>query len=75
VEILLYMMIYLFFGGIIIRNVSVYILAILCLLFISVASCSLDSGNTGLSPIPMDLKANSSADQEALAPEATGTEI
>lgn len=69
------MMIYLFFGGIFIRNVSVYILAILCLLFISVASCSLDSGNTGLSPIPMDLKANSSADQEALAPEATGTEI
>lgn len=37
-------------------------LAIITFLLVSVASCSLDSGNTGLSPIPQDLKGHG-ADQ------------
>ena len=47
------------------------ILAIACLFFISIASC-LDSGNTGLSPIPFDLKGYG-ADQ--IMPENPGAEV
>ena len=42
---------------------------------ISIASCSLDSGNTGLSPIPMDLKSGSSIENGAIAPEDNGVDV
>ena len=50
----------------------VYKLAIAFFLIISIASCSLDSGNTGLSPIPHDLKGYG-ADQTT--PENSGAEV
>jgi len=50
-----------------------YKLAIVAVFFlISIAGCSLDSGNTGLSPIPHDLKGYG-ADQAA--PENSGAEV
>ena len=60
-------------GGFYITNRLAYTLAIAAIFFlISVASCGLDSGNTGLSPIPFDLKGYG-ADQAA--PENTGAEV
>ena len=47
-------------------------LAIVTFLLVSVASCGLDSGNTGLSPIAHDLKGHG-ADQ--IIPENPGAEV
>ncbi|HOT06694.1 MAG TPA: arylsulfatase [Methanotrichaceae archaeon] len=53
-------------------------MAIAAILLTSIASGSLDSGNTGLSPIPMDLKVSDSTaqtgDNQASASEGTGVE-
>jgi arylsulfatase len=53
----------------------IYKLAIISIFLISVASCSLDSGNTGLSPIPLDLNIRGSTDEVAIAPEDTAADI
>jgi arylsulfatase len=55
-------------------------LAIAGLIFITIASGSLDSGNTGLSPIPLDLKTNDSdlqktTDNHATTPEKAGVDV
>jgi arylsulfatase A-like enzyme len=52
-----------------------YKLAIICIFLISIASCSLDSGNTGLSPIPLDLKVSGSTDEREIAPENTAVDV
>ena len=56
------------------------ILAIGCIFIISVASCNPDSSNTGLSPIPLDLKirnstAHETKDNQAITPEKTGIDV
>jgi hypothetical protein len=48
------------------------ILAIAGFFLISIASCSLDSGNTGLSPIPFDLKGYGA---DKVTPENPGAEV
>ena len=54
-------------------NRIAYKLAIVAVFFlISIASCSLDSGNTGLSPIPHDLKGYGS---DRITPENSGAEV
>ncbi len=50
----------------------VYKLAIAFFLLISIASCSLDSGNTGLSPIPHDLRGYGF---DQITPENSGAEV
>lgn len=50
-------------------------LAIASIFLISIASCSLDSGNTGLSPIPLDLKIVGTNDNGAIAPEDDGVDV
>jgi hypothetical protein len=55
-------------------------LAIAGIFLISIANGSLDSGNTGLSPIPMDLKISNSDSQEtndnqATTPEKIGMDV
>lgn len=59
---------------------KLYILVIASFLLISIAGCSLDSSNTGLSPIPMDLKISGSTahgtnDSQAASPNNIGTDI
>lgn len=56
-------------------NRSIYKLAIASIFLISIASCSLDSGNTGLSPIALDLKAGGSTDNRGAAPEDTAADV
>lgn len=56
-------------------NRSVYKLAIASIFLISIASCSLDSGNTGLSPIPLDLKVSGSTDNGVVALEDTAADV
>lgn len=48
------------------------ILAIAVFFLISIASCSLDSGNTGLSPIPFDLKGYGA---DKVSPDNPGAEV
>jgi hypothetical protein len=50
-------------------------LAIISIFLIPIASCSLDSSNTGLSPIPLDLKVSGSTDDGAIAPEDNGADV
>jgi len=49
-----------------------FILVIAVFFLISIASCSLDSGNTGLSPIPFDLKGYGA---DKVSPENPGAEV
>ncbi len=56
-------------------NRWLYKLAIASIFLISIASCSLDSGNTGLSPIPLDLKVSGSTDDGGVAPEDTAADV
>ena len=53
-------------------NRLLYQLAIAAFLMISIAGCSLDSGNTGLSPIPHDLKGYGA---DSAAPDNPGAEV
>ncbi len=50
-------------------------MAVISVFLISIASCSLDSSNTGLSPIPLDLKVSGSTDYEAIAPEDNEADV
>lgn len=57
-----------------------YKLAIISIFLMFNASCALDSGNTGLSPIPLDLRFHGSAsqgpdDSRAMAPENIGADV
>jgi arylsulfatase A-like enzyme len=67
-------------GGVYIRNRSIFAWAIGIIFLISVACGSLDSSNTGLSPIPMDLKIGNSADHntnnnQAVTSENSGMDV